>query len=583
MRACGTRMNVGGDHFVDTRICQDAKRMKRRINMMTKRASLIRRASLLAVLLSFGSAMLAWAQEKVQIEKPVTATYSALAIIYPEGPSSISVKFKGTERLPRASGEAKVGRKKGSTEIEIELDEMKPATYFGGDYATYVLWVVSPEGHTDNAGEFILQGNRGKLNVSTPLDTFGMFVTAEPHFLVEVPSRFVVLENTRPANNLTGRMLESSNIKYRGFDGIYNAVQETLVNEREVKGETRSDVRQAKVALMLAERAQAEKFAPNEYGQAKSSFQKVAEAAEAAVDKRILMTMGHETVRLAVAAEKLAKERSMQAALDAERAARTQEINNLKTSIEKAESDTERARLLAKQKELDLEMEQSARKNAQDQANLAARRAAEAEEQARLAQLQSEEAKRRAAAAESENILAQQRAKELADQKLRAELQAGAAQGEAEKARQERDAARERMRAALNVVVETRETARGLIVNLPDILFDFGKSSLKPEAREKLAKVCGILLIANSYDLSIEGHTDNIGSDAFNQKLSDQRAGVVQGYLSSCGLAQEKLSSQGFGKTQPIAPNNTNAGRQQNRRVEIVIKDRQPDGTPKNQ
>lgn len=550
---------------------------------MTKRASLIRRASLLAVLLSFGSAMLAWAQEKVQIEKPVTATYSALAIIYPEGPSSISVKFKGTERLPRASGEAKVGRKKGSTEIEIELDEMKPATYFGGDYATYVLWVVSPEGHTDNAGEFILQGNRGKLNVSTPLDTFGMFVTAEPHFLVEVPSRFVVLENTRPANNLTGRMLESSNIKYRGFDGIYNAVQETLVNEREVKGETRSDVRQAKVALMLAERAQAEKFAPNEYGQAKSSFQKVAEAAEAAVDKRILMTMGHETVRLAVAAEKLAKERSMQAALDAERAARTQEINNLKTSIEKAESDTERARLLAKQKELDLEMEQSARKNAQDQANLAARRAAEAEEQARLAQLQSEEAKRRAAAAESENILAQQRAKELADQKLRAELQAGAAQGEAEKARQERDAARERMRAALNVVVETRETARGLIVNLPDILFDFGKSSLKPEAREKLAKVCGILLIANSYDLSIEGHTDNIGSDAFNQKLSDQRAGVVQGYLSSCGLAQEKLSSQGFGKTQPIAPNNTNAGRQQNRRVEIVIKDRQPDGTPKNQ
>ena len=551
--------------------------------MMTKITRLIRWEGMLAVLLSLGSATLAFAQEQVQIEKPVTATHSALAIIYPEGPSSIGVKFKGTERLPRASGEAKVQRKKGSTEIEIEVDEMKPATYFGGDYATYVLWVVSPEGHTDNAGEFILQGNRSKLNVSTPLDTFGMFVTAEPHFLVEVPSRFIVLENTRPANNLTGRMLDASNIKYRGFEGIYNAVQETLVNDREVKGETRSDVRQAKVSLMLAERARAEKFAPNEYAQAKSSFQKVAEAAEANVDKRILMTMGHETVRLAVAAEKLAKERSMQAALDAERAARTQEINNLKTSIEKAESDTERARLLAKQKELDLEMEQAARKNAQDQANLAARRAAEAEEQARLAQLQSEEAKRRAAAAESENMLAQQRAKELADQKLRAELQAGAAQGEAEKARQERDAARERMRAALNVVVETRETARGLIVNLPDILFEFGKSSLKPDAREKLAKVCGILLIANSYDLSIEGHTDNIGSDEFNQKLSEQRAGAVQGYLSSCGLAQDKLSSQGFGKTQPIAPNTTNAGRQQNRRVEIVIKDRQSDAAQKNQ
>src|SRR3990172_1533570 len=107
-----------------------------------------------------------------QIVKPVTEMRSALGLTYPEG-VTIGIKFKGTDRLPDASGEAKVERKRGMTEVEIELDEMKPASYFGGDIATYVLWIVSPEGHVDNTGEFVLEGNRSKLNVSTPLETFG--------------------------------------------------------------------------------------------------------------------------------------------------------------------------------------------------------------------------------------------------------------------------------------------------------------------------------------------------------------------------------------------------------------------------
>jgi outer membrane protein OmpA-like peptidoglycan-associated protein len=484
-------------------------------------------------------------QVPAQVDKPVTGTQSALAITYPEG-SSLSVKFKGTERLPKSSGEAKVQRKKGSTEIEIELDEMKPAAYFGGDYATYVLWVVSPEGHTDNVGEFILQGNRSKLNVSTPLETFGLFVTAEPHFLVSVPSRFVVMENTRPTNNITGKLLDTATIKYRGFDGVYRAAQETLVNESEVKGETRSDVRQAKVALMLAERADAQQFAPQEYAQAVEAWKKTAEAAEARVDKKILMTYGHETVRLAVAAEKRAKEKAFQAALDDERKSRNDEINALKSSIDKAQSEAERAALLAKQKEMELAMEMVARGAAMKRAEESARRAAEAEEKARLAE---------------------QQASKLAAEKQQAETAADQAQ-------KERDAARSRMREALNQVVETKETARGLIVNLPDILFDFNKDQLKAEAKEKLSKVCGILLVANAYNLSVEGHTDNKGTDEYNQNLSERRSQNVSNYLSNCGVSQDRLSSRGFGKTQPIAPNETAEGRQQNRRVEIVITER---------
>ncbi|MBS1812349.1 MAG: OmpA family protein [Acidobacteria bacterium] len=479
-----------------------------------------------------------------QVDKPITGTQSALAISYPEGPT-LSVKFKGTERLPKSSGEAKVQRKKGMTEIEIELDEMKPAAYFGGDYATYVLWVVSPEGHTDNVGEFILQGNRSKLNVSTPLETFGLFVTAEPHFLVDVPSRFVVMENTRPTNHLTGQMLEMANIKYHGFDGIYQASQTTLVGEPEAKGETRSDVRQAKVSLLLAERAGAQQFAADEYAKAYESWKKTAEAAEARVDKKILMTYGHETVRLAVAAEKRAKEVAFQTALNNERKSRNDEIEALKVSIDKAQSDAERAELQAKQKEMELAMEVAARSAALKQAEESARRAAEAEEKARLAQ---------------------QQAGMLANEKLKAQM-------DADQAQKERDAARTKMREALNQVVETRETARGLIVNLPDILFDFNKDQLKPEAREKLSKVCGILSVTGGYNLSIEGHTDNKGTDDYNQKLSARRAQNVTSYLSTCGLNQSHLSSRGFGKTQPIATNDTAEGRQQNRRVEIVISD----------
>jgi outer membrane protein OmpA-like peptidoglycan-associated protein len=484
-------------------------------------------------------------ERQVQIEKPITETRSALAISYPEGPT-LGVKLVGTDRLPGASGEAKVERKKGSTEIEIELDEMKPATGFGGDFATYVLWTVSPEGHVANAGEFILNGNRSKLHVSSTLQTFGLFVTAEPHFLVETPSRFVVMENSRPAKNLTTQMLEVSTIKYRGFDGVYNYVLTSLATEPESKGTIRSDVRQARVSLSLAERAGAEQYAAEELALARESWRRTAEAAEARIEPRQLMVLGHETVRLAYDAEKRARERGMQAALDAERARRAQEIDTLKKSIDAAQTDADRARLLAEQQEMTLTIEKSARARAQ----------AEAEQLARAA---AEEARRR---------------EEAEKRAMMAEQNAANASREAADARAERDAARNRLRDALSVVVEVRETARGLVVNLPDILFDFNKATLKPDARERLSKVCGILMVAGGQKLSIEGHTDNVGSDEYNQKLSEQRAASVMQYLTSCGLPSDLLSSQGFGEGQPVAPNETADGRQKNRRVEIIIQDK---------
>lgn len=492
--------------------------------------------------------------ELVQAVKAVTGTRESLAITYPEG-VTVGVKLQGTQRLPQASGEAKVQRKRGVTEIEIELDEMKSARLFGGDYNTYVLWIATPEGHTGNAGEFVLQGNRAKLNVSTPFQTFGMFVTAEPHYLVPFPSRFVAMENTRPTHRLGG-VVSTSQIRYREFEGVYNFERETLASAVEPKGEIRSDIAQAKTAVELAERAGAGKFAPEELEKARQQLLKAQRGVAVGTGTGTQSIQGKEIVRIAFEAQKLAEERSFQAALDAERKANAEQTARLEQNIRDAQSEAEKASLLAEQRRMKAEMEERARR-----ASEVARAQAEREAQgALLAKVQAELAAARAAAE--------------AETARQGKLQADAA---AMAARQQAEEARKRMEAALGKVIETRRTARGLILNLPDILFEFGKANLKTETREVLAKVSGILLVAPNYRLSIEGHTDSIGSEEYNQKLSEARADSVYQYLVQAGVPADIMTTIGFGKSQPRASNDTPRGRQENRRVEIVIQDKGDD------
>ena len=485
----------------------------------------------------------------VDAVKPLRATRQALGVSYPEG-VELTILMQGTQRLPEASGKGEVKRKEGVTRIETRIDNMKPATGFGGDFATYVVWTVSPEGHVNNAGEVLLDGTTGKAKVTTPLQTFGMFVTAEPHFLVDTPSEFVVLQTMAPKQEISGQMLRTSTIKYKGYDGIYEAGRETLNRAFEAKGLDRTDMKQARVSVDLAKRAGAEEYAQPELTEAEERLAKMVDAVEANVAGSQTMIMGHNVVRKAYEAQKLAEERSFQAALEAERAEHADEINTLEASIQAAQSEAERVRLIAERREMQLAMEQSAREQAAAEAAEAAARA-EREREARL--------------------MAEQRASRASAEREAAQREATVARLEAQRAREEQDRIRERMERALSVVVETRETARGLIVNLPDILFDFGKATLRPTARETVAKVCGIMLVSPGYNLSVEGHTDSVGSDEFNQTLSEKRAKSVNDYLVECGLPGEEISNKGFGESNPIATNDTADGRQKNRRVEIVI------------
>ena len=176
-----------------------------------------------------------------------------------------------------------------------------------------------------------------------------------------------------------------------------------------------------------------------------------------------------------------------------------------------------------------------------------------------------------AAKAESARLAQAKAESDTAQSKLDAANAAALSQQEAAKAEAEKAALRSKLLEQLNAVLETRDTSRGLIVNMSDVLFETDKFALRPVARERLAKIAGIVLANPDLHLIAEGHTDSVGTEAYNQQLSEQRAGSVRDYLVGQGIPSASVTSHGFGKTQPVASNDNAKGRQQNRRVELVV------------
>jgi hypothetical protein len=308
-------------------------------------------------------------EEATPVKEKLAVAVKRLVLSYPEG-KSVTVKFQGTARLPAAKGEAKVERKKGATEVEIELDEMKPARLFGGDFNTYVLWAVSPEGFINNIGEFVVTGNRGKLDVTTPLETFGLFVSAEPHFLVQYPSRFFVLENTRPIGELSG-VVRSSEIQYEGYVGVYRFERESLDKVPEAKGEVRTELQQARTAIALAERAQAQQYAAEKLTQARADLENAQQALGSGAEKTVVANLEKAAIRNAYEAQEEAIEAARKAAREAERKAQAEEQARLERERQqaemakaeearrRAEAEAARARALAEEERARREAEEA--------------------------------------------------------------------------------------------------------------------------------------------------------------------------------------------------------------------------------
>jgi outer membrane protein OmpA-like peptidoglycan-associated protein len=238
--------------------------------------------------------------------------------------------------------------------------------------------------------------------------------------------------------------------------------------------------------------------------------------------------------------------------MDVHKSERKQEITYAREAVQAAEDA--RIMTIRKMKAEDEERQREASAQAVQQSDQAAQQAALAAQQ---------EATRRAEA--------EARAAEAEAAAQRARADQSAAQQQTRQAVDQTEQMRERLKEQLNAVLETRETARGLIVNMSDVLFDFNKYTLKTDAREKLAKVSGILLSYPNLKLQVEGYTDNIGSDDYNQKLSEERAGSVRDYLVAEGVAQPSISAAGYGKSDPVADNSSASGRAENRRVQLVV------------
>jgi len=472
------------------------------------------------------------------------------AVNYRHRSGSTKIDFRGTALLPEATGEAIVNSKQGRIEINTRMEHLAPATQYGPEYLTYVMWAVTPEGRPKNLGEVLLNGTSSKLDVTTDLQTFGLIVTAEPYYAVTQPSDVVVMENV--IRNDTVGTIEQIDAKYELLQrGQYVLnVNPSDITPMRMDKKTPLELYEARNAVRIARWTGADQYAADTLEKANVSLQNAEDELKGKAGKKTVAQNSRDAAQEAEDARLITirKMQDEQAAADkaaadqreADAKAQAMQAEADRASAERAKADAERAKAEAERVRIEAQAEaERAKANAQAEADRAARERGDAEAaqaQAQSAQAQLDQARQ------------------------------SAAQSEQEKAQ-----LREQLRQQLNVILETRETARGLIVNMSDVLFDTGKYTLKPGAREKLAKIGGIVLAHPGLKLQIEGHTDSIGGDEYNQRLSEDRANSVRDYLVSQGVPADAVTARGFGKTQPVTDNSTAAGRQQNRRVELVV------------
>jgi len=506
---------------------------------------------------------------------------TAKAINYQHRSGATKIDFRGTELLPGSHGEAKVESKQGYIEIEVEFDELQPANKLGSEYLTYVLWAITPEGRTSNLGEILLNGTEGKLNVTTELQVFGLVVTAEPYFSVTRPSDLIVMENVVRAD--TRGKVEEVDAKYELLQrGQYQRLSNPLALKMDRKQPL--ELYEARNAVQIARAVGADRFATETFQKAEQILaQAEAYQARNAGSKPVTMT-ARQAVQTAEDARAIAVKRQEEDALALERQQSVDREARADAGRAAAQSETDRvtreadaARVRAQaeadrlRREKDLQtataLTEAERVRLENQA-----RTMDAKNEADRLKLESD-SRLAAAGAEADRLKRENEAQRAANEAQRAANQADLDSAAKQKAQLETEKAelRAQLLKQFNVILQTRDTARGLIVNLSDVLFDTAKFTLRPTAREKLAKVAGIVSGHPGLKLDVEGHTDSVGGDEYNQTLSEQRGASVRDYLTQQGMAGSSVTTKGLGKTQPVASNDTAEGRQQNRRVELVI------------
>jgi outer membrane protein OmpA-like peptidoglycan-associated protein len=475
---------------------------------------------------------------------------STPAVSYRHRSGATKINFQGTDLMPSAAGEAKVESKRGALEIEVEFSGLDKPTSFSTEYLTYVLWAISPEGRPVNIGEVLVGNNhRSKLDVTTDLQAFALIVTAEPYYAVRRPSNLVVLENVVRTD--TAGSTETVNAKYELIDRGGYIPTGYKFDPVILSSKLPLEFFEARNAMRIAQSSGAERYAKESYGKAARQMDEAdAMASGRHENKKSLIAVSREVVEKAEDAREIAVKH-----IDEERAEHARRAGEDREAMAKHQANEE------SQRRLDAEAvtaEALRQRNEADRNNLDAQAAAQ---QAAGAQADAERARN---AAQQQQMAAEAEAD-------RNRANAASSDAQLQKAIGDREELRARLLQQFSLILETRDTARGLVVNMSDVLFDSGKFTLRPLAREKLAKISGIVLAYPSLKLAVEGNTDSVGTESFNQQLSEQRAEGVRSYLTAQGVPETSTTATGFGKSRPVASNDTSEGRQQNRRVELVV------------
>jgi outer membrane protein OmpA-like peptidoglycan-associated protein len=565
----------------------------------------------LAIILSVAATLCPFAQAQYQTQAPADSgnpmpefrsnvvSRSTPAVSYRHRSGSTKIDFQGTDLMRGAMGQAKVASKRGALSIDVEFSGLDRPTSLGHEYLTYVLWAISPEGRPVNIGEVLVGDNhRSKLYVTTDLQSFAMIVTAEPYYAVRRPSNLIVLENVvRPD---TRGSTESVTAKYELIDRGGYLPTGYKFDPVVLNAGLPLEFFEARNAIRIAQSAGAEQYATESY---RKAVHQMDEADSMAIrkheNKKSLIAVSREVVEKAEDAREISVKHIDEERLAHERRAganREASANNRadEESQRRADAETETAEAQRRRREADrnnLDAQSAAMQSAGAQAGAerdrdAAQRqqqAAEAESDRNRANAASSDAQlqqatgaqanaerdRNTAERDRNDAQQQQRAAEAESDRNRAS--AASSNAQLQQAVHDREEIRARLLTQFNLILATRDTARGLVVNMSDVLFDSGKYTLRPLAREKLAKISGIVLAYPTLRLAVEGNTDSVGTEMFNQQLSEQRAQGVRTYLTQQGVPESSTTATGFGKSRPIASNETSEGRQQNRRVELVV------------
>jgi len=565
----------------------------------------------LAIILSVAAALCPFARAQYQTQAPADSgkpmpefhsnvvSRSTPAVSYRHRSGSTKIDFQGTDLMHGAMGQAKVASKRGALSIDAEFSGLDQPTSLGHEYLTYVLWAISPEGRPVNIGEVLVGDNhRSKLYVTTDLQAFAMIVTAEPYYAVRRPSNLVVLENVvRPD---TRGSTEDVTAKYEMIDRGGYLPTGYRFDPVVLNAGLPLEFFEARNAIRIAQSAGAEQYATESYRKAVRQMDEAdSMATRKHENKKSLIAVSREVVEKAEDAreisvkhideERLAHERSAGANREASANDRADAESQRRADAETETAEAQRRRREADRNNLDAQsaaMQAAGAQAGAERDRDAAQRqqqAAEAESDRNRANAASSDAQLQQAAgaqadaerdrntAERDRNDAQQQQRAAEAESDRNRANAASSNAQLQQAVLDREEFRARLLAQFNLILETRDTARGLVVNMSDVLFDSGKFTLRPLAREKLAKISGIVLAYPTLRLAVEGNTDSVGTEMFNQQLSEQRAQGVRSYLTQQGVPESSTTAAGFGKSRPIASNETAEGRQQNRRVELVV------------